>query len=162
MPDGRRFLATPASNRHAPSLGSQSLNKSLFAPLDTFSARHLGPRSADVEYMLQSLGYDSLEKFVDDTLPASIRLTDVEGKEERLPALSESEIARRGKDIASMNTLAKSLIGMGYHNTNVPPVIQRNILENPAWYTSYTPYQPEIAQGESRVCRHICIGFFRC
>ncbi|MCO5612571.1 hypothetical protein L7F22_066839 [Adiantum nelumboides] len=80
--------------------------------------------------MLQSLGYDSLEKFVDDTLPASIRLTDVEGKEERLPALSESEIARRGKDIASMNTLAKSLIGMGYHNTNVPPVIQRNILEN--------------------------------
>ncbi|MCO5553692.1 hypothetical protein L7F22_007218 [Adiantum nelumboides] len=92
--------------------------------------------------MLKALGYDSIETFVNDTIPPSIRLGESEKTEDRLPRLSESELLRRGNEIASMNTVKKSLIGMGYCNTNVPPV-----LENPAWYTSYTPYQPEIAQG---------------
>lgn len=130
-----------------PALGSSSLISSVFAPLDDFSARHLGPRKGDEEAMLQELGYTSVEDFVRDTLPASIRLEPADSVEERLPALSESELLRRGDEIAQMNVVKKSLIGMGYWNTNVPPVIQRNVLENPIWYTSYTPYQAEISQG---------------
>jgi glycine dehydrogenase len=122
-----RSLATPSSTQHAPVLGSTSVSQSLFAPLDAFASRHLGPRSSDVDEMLQSLGYDSIEKFVDDTIPSSIRLRDLNEVEERLPRLSESELSRRGNEIADMNVVKKSLIGMGYYNTNVPPVIQRNV-----------------------------------
>lgn len=147
LPSSSRHLATAASERNAPSLGSKPLAESLFAPLDKFAPRHLGPRGSDQEEMLSALGYSSIEDFVNDTLPNSIRLKPAEGVEQRLPALSESELLRRGDEIAKMNQVKKSLIGMGYWNSNVPPVILRNILENPAWYTSYTPYQAEIAQG---------------
>lgn len=142
-----RTLATAAAERDAPSLGSKPLAKSLFAPLDAFAPRHLGPRASDEAKMLSALGYDSIEDFVDDSLPASIRLKPANDVEQRLPALSESELLRRGDEIARMNVKKKSLIGMGYWNSNVPPVIQRNVLENPVWYTSYTPYQAEISQG---------------
>ena len=80
-----------------------------------------------MEEMLKALGYDSIETFVNDTIPPSIRLGESEKTEDRLPRLSESELLRRGNEIASMNTVKKSLIGMGYCNTNVPPVIQRNV-----------------------------------
>lgn len=122
-----RFLATLSSTQNAPSLGSASVSESLFAPLDAFAPRHLGPRSSDVEEMLEALGYDSIEKFVNDTIPPSIRLTNLEGAQERLPRLSESELLQRGNEIAGMNTVKKSLIGMGYYNTKVPPAIQRNV-----------------------------------
>lgn len=142
-----RLLATAITERNAPSLGSSAVTSSIFAPLDTFGPRHLGPRPSDETEMLTELGYSSIEDFVNDTLPSSIRLQAAEGVEERLPALSESELLRRGDEVARTNVVKKSLIGMGYWNTNVPPVIQRNILENPSWYTSYTPYQAEISQG---------------
>jgi glycine dehydrogenase len=122
-----RTLATLSSTQNAPSLGSSSVSESLFAPLDAFAPRHLGPRSSDVQEMLQALGYDSIESFVDDTIPPSIRLPSLEGAQERLPKLSESELLQRGNEIGSMNVVKKSLIGMGYYNTKVPPVIQRNV-----------------------------------
>lgn len=123
--------------------------ESIFAPLDSFQARHLGPRPAHVDQMLKHLGYQSLDDFIADAVPKDIRLTEqdsTKGSQAILP-LSESELLRRGQDIANKNKVYKSLIGMGYQNTLVPPVILRNVLENPAWYTSYTPYQPEISQG---------------
>lgn len=122
-----RTLATMASTQNAPSLGSSAVSESLFAPLDAFAPRHLGPRPSDVQEMLQALGYDSIESFVDDTIPSSIRLPSLEGAQERLPRLSESELLYRGNQIAGMNIVKKSLIGMGYYNTKVPPVIQRTV-----------------------------------
>lgn len=122
-----RTLATISSTQNAPSLGSSAVSESLFAPLDAFAPRHLGPRPSDVQEMLQALGYDSIESFVDDTIPPSIRLTSLEGAQERLPKLSESELLYRGNQIAEMNVVKKSLIGMGYYNTKVPPVIQRTV-----------------------------------
>ncbi|HRI42338.1 MAG TPA: glycine dehydrogenase, partial [Bacteroidia bacterium] len=109
-----------------------------------FSARHLGPRPQDVNTMLKSIGVDSLDQLIAETVPASIRLP----KALRLPAaLKEHEFLRELQSIAAKNQVFKSYIGMGYYDTIVPGVIQRNILENPGWYTAYTPYQAEIAQG---------------
>ena len=88
-----------------------------------------------------------MDEFVRKTVPEEVYLPESSADERFLPALSESELARRGKELASQNKVFRSYIGMGYHNTQVPPVIMRNVLENPAWYTSYTPYQPEISQG---------------
>jgi hypothetical protein len=122
-----RTLATLASTQNAPSLGSSAVSESLFAPLDAFAPRHLGPRPSDIQEMLQALGYDSIESFVDDTIPSSIRLPSLEGAQERLPRLSESELLYRGNQIGNMNVVKKSLIGMGYYNTKVPPVIQRTV-----------------------------------
>lgn len=109
-----------------------------------FSARHLGPRPQDVNTMLKSIGVGSLDQLIAETVPASIRLP----KALRLPAaLKEHEFLRELQSIAAKNQVFKSYIGMGYYDTIVPGVIQRNILENPGWYTAYTPYQAEIAQG---------------
>ncbi|KAK4687617.1 glycine dehydrogenase, partial [Tremellales sp. Uapishka_1] len=133
---------------HPPSASFQPSTSSIFTPLDTFLPRHVGPRSSDVDEMLSVLGYKTLDDFVAETIPAGVRvkeLTDVEG--EGLRPLSEMELRRRAEEVAGMNTPMKSYIGMGYHNAVVPPVIQRNILENPAWYTAYTPYSPEQSQG---------------
>ncbi len=110
----------------------------------TFERRHIGPSAADIDAMLQVVGADSLEDLMSQTLPASIR--------QKQPldtgaALSEAEALQFLRGIAARNEVRTSLIGMGYHGTLVPGVIQRNILENPAWYTAYTPYQPEISQG---------------
>ena len=116
----------------------------LLAPLDTFARRHLGPSGLDLERMLEVLGAASLDALIDETVPANIRLA----KPLQLdPARSESQALGDLRAIAAGNRIYRSLIGMGYYDTLTPPVIQRNILENPGWYTQYTPYQAEIAQG---------------
>jgi len=113
-------------------------------PARTFADRHLGPRPEDLPAMLDALGVDSLDQLVDQAVPPSIR-TD---EPLRLPeAASEPEVLARLRAIAGRNRVVTSLIGTGYHGTHTPGVIQRNVLEDPAWYTAYTPYQPEISQG---------------
>ncbi|GJJ09607.1 hypothetical protein Clacol_003830 [Clathrus columnatus] len=138
--------------RYHVSLPKRLLN--LFAPLDTFSNRHIGPNHDESHKMLSSLGYSSMEDFVNETVPPSIRLTSGFINDQSIEPLSESELFQRAKQIASANKVMRSYIGMGYHNAVVPPVILRNVLENPAWYTPYTPYQPEIAQGMSICASH--------
>ncbi|NJC24164.1 glycine dehydrogenase [Arthrobacter pigmenti] len=110
----------------------------------TFSDRHIGPRFNDAEQMLKVLGYPSLDKLVDVAVPASIRSAEALD----LPvARSESEVLAELRSIAAKNKTAVQMIGQGYYDTVTPPVIRRNVLESPAWYTAYTPYQPEISQG---------------
>ncbi len=112
-------------------------------PLD-FADRHIGPRGNDIEKMLKVIGAESLGQLMRETIPFSIRLD----RELNLPAaLGEPEALGNLKEIASRNQVMTSLIGLGYYNVHVPSVIQRQVLENPAWYTAYTPYQPEISQG---------------
>jgi glycine dehydrogenase len=110
----------------------------------TFVRRHIGPSPRDVDAMLETVGAKSLTALMDETLPASIR--------QKAPldlgrALSETEALAHMSELAAQNAVFTSLIGQGYSGTLLPAVIQRNILENPAWYTAYTPYQPEISQG---------------
>ncbi|MDB6078275.1 MAG: gcvp: glycine dehydrogenase [Akkermansiaceae bacterium] len=109
-----------------------------------FRSRHLGAIGSDREDMLRSIGYDSLDALADDAVPAGIRL---DHELELPPVKSEPEALSWLKSIFSQNKVLKSFIGQGYHGTHVPGVILRNILENPGWYTAYTPYQAEIAQG---------------
>ncbi len=109
-----------------------------------FVDRHLGPDHDERAKMLAELGYPSIDALIDDVVPASIRLHDPLD----LPApLSEQAMLAGLREIAGHNTSTTSLIGTGYYGTITPPVILRNVLENPAWYTAYTPYQPEISQG---------------
>ncbi|MFC3628813.1 aminomethyl-transferring glycine dehydrogenase [Paracoccus angustae] len=114
-----------------------------YNPDDFANRRHIGPSPAEMEAMLKVVGADSLDALIDQTIPAAIR------QQAALdwPALSEAALLDRMRQVAAKNTVMTSLIGQGYHGTVTPPAIQRNILENPAWYTAYTPYQPEIAQG---------------
>src|SRR3954451_9512499 len=111
---------------------------------DNFVRRHIGPSGDEVAEMLASLGLRSLDELVEQTVPAAIRL-------KRPLKLGrprgEEEVLAELKGIAAENQVLRSCIGMGYYATFTPPVIQRNILENPGWYTQYTPYQAEIAQG---------------
>ncbi|WP_370588021.1 aminomethyl-transferring glycine dehydrogenase [Trichocoleus sp. FACHB-591] len=111
---------------------------------DEFVDRHLGPSAAEVDQMLSELGFSSLEALIDKAVPPGIRLQQPLQLEE---GRSEYELLQELKAIASENQVFRSFIGMGYYGCITPPVIQRNILENPGWYTQYTPYQPEIAQG---------------
>ena len=118
--------------------------KPLTEPATTFVRRHIGPSPGDVAAMLKSVGATSLSALMAETLPSSIR--------QQAPldlgrALSEPEALAHMRDLAAKNQVFTSLIGQGYSGTLLPTVIQRNILENPAWYTAYTPYQPEISQG---------------
>ena len=109
-----------------------------------FSDRHIGPRSNDVKEMLSQVNASSIEQLINETIPAQIHLD----REMSLPdALSESRFIEHMKGIAQKNKNYRSYIGMGYFNTILPGVIQRNVLENPGWYTAYSPYQAEIAQG---------------
>ncbi len=109
-----------------------------------FVDRHIGPRKHDVEHMLSVLGYPTIEAFTQAVVPEVIRWN----KALDLPvALTEEQVIQAAKVHADKNRVNTSLIGMGYYNTHTPAVIKRNILENPAWYTAYTPYQPEISQG---------------
>nr|HPI87073.1 glycine dehydrogenase (aminomethyl-transferring) [Bacteroidales bacterium] len=111
---------------------------------DSFSERHLGPGNEDIKKMLETIGVDSLSQLIDQTIPPSIRLQD----DLNLPdGMSESEYIEHIRSLAKLNKIYKTYIGLGYYNTITPPVIVRNILENPGWYTSYTPYQAEISQG---------------
>ncbi len=115
---------------------------SAFAP---FVARHIGPSPAEQEKMLKLLGFSSLDAFIDEVVPSDIRRKDGMAK---LPApLNEADALAALRKLADKNKVFRSLIGQGYYGTIVPPVILRNVLENPGWYTSYTPYQPEISQG---------------
>src|SRR3954452_15146572 len=111
----------------------------------TFAGRHIGPSPGDVEAMLETVGAKNLAALIGETLPASIRQQRPLDLGQR--ALGESEALAHMQRLAAQNQVFTSLIGQGYHGTILPPVIQRNILENPAWYTAYTPYQPEISQG---------------
>ena len=120
------------------------MNRSVFAHTDTFVRRHIGPDEGEIRQMLDTLGYASLDALIDDTVPASIRL---ERPLNLGPERSEYELLAELRQMVSKNKVFRSFLGMGYHDTIVPPVIQRNILENPGWYTQYTPYQAEIAQG---------------
>ena len=113
-------------------------------PAASFVDRHLGPREADVRSMLATLGYQSLDQLIDAIVPPDIRLA----RPLDLPApASEPEALAELADLARANRVFRTFLGMGYSSCHVPGVIQRNILENPGWYTAYTPYQPEIAQG---------------
>ncbi|NET37616.1 MAG: aminomethyl-transferring glycine dehydrogenase, partial [Cyanothece sp. SIO1E1] len=111
---------------------------------DSFVKRHIGPNIQDIERMLVLLGFDSLEDLISATVPPAIRL---QRSLELGAGYSEYELLGSLKAIATKNQVFRSFIGMGYANCITPPVIQRNILENPGWYTQYTPYQPEISQG---------------
>ena len=115
-----------------------------YLPYDFANRRHIGPSPDEMDEMLKVVGAKDLDALIDDTIPANIRQkTPLDfGK-----AKSESELLHHMRVTASKNKVLTSLIGQGYHGTVTPPAIQRNILENPAWYTAYTPYQPEISQG---------------
>ena len=119
-----------------------------FDPSDTFASRHIGPRSGDRQEMLESLGFDSLDALTDAAVPPHIRSEKklaLDGLPHR--PLGEAELLGQLKSIAQENQPARSWLGMGYSGVIVPGVIQRGILENPGWYTQYTPYQSEISQG---------------
>jgi glycine dehydrogenase len=111
-----------------------------------FEDRHIGPSASDEEQMLGVLGYSDIKKFIADVVPENIHI-EKQLKDVLDGAKSEVEVVAELREIASHNKVFTSLIGGGYYGTITPPVIKRNVLENPAWYTAYTPYQPEISQG---------------
>eukprot|EP00294_Goniomonas_avonlea_P000793 CAMPEP_0114554758 /NCGR_PEP_ID=MMETSP0114-20121206/8383_1 /TAXON_ID=31324 /ORGANISM="Goniomonas sp, Strain m" /LENGTH=992 /DNA_ID=CAMNT_0001739831 /DNA_START=20 /DNA_END=2998 /DNA_ORIENTATION=- len=130
----RRLLATSAVAKG-----------SFLQPLDTFPRRHLGPSDEEAQQMLQKIGLSSLKDLVKDTVPAGIVRAPLEAGNKEIG--SEQAALAEIKAIASKNKVLRSFIGMGYYGNIVPPVILRNVLENPAWYTPYTPYQAEVSQG---------------
>jgi glycine dehydrogenase len=113
----------------------------------SFSARHIGPDDAQVQAMLAVLGHRDLEALVEAAVPAALR-AGASGEPLRLPpAMDEAATTAALRALAARNTVRRPMIGLGYHGTHTPPVVRRNVLESPSWYTAYTPYQPEIAQG---------------
>ena len=111
---------------------------------DAFALRHIGPRESDLQHLFKTIGVDSLDQLIAETIPADIRLK----KDLELDApMTEFEYLSHIQELGSKNKVFKSYIGLGYHPAAIPAVIQRNIFENPGWYTAYTPYQAEIAQG---------------
>ncbi len=131
---------------------SSAASNSPLDPTDTFARRHVGLDDADIASMLATLGVGSLEELMSSTIPPSIRLTapiviDDPTNSQRYPERGEAETLAALKTLAKKNTVHRSFLGMGYVDTIVPGVILRNILENPAWYTAYTPYQAEVSQG---------------
>jgi glycine dehydrogenase len=131
-------------NAHPFILDSQQSPSELAAPSDSFVQRHIGPSADEVQQMLDVLGISTLDDLIAQAVPQAIRLN----QPLQLPeAQSEYAALAQLKEIASKNQVFRSFIGMGYHDCITPPVIGRNILENPGWYTAYTPYQAEIAQG---------------
>src|SRR5262245_34569711 len=132
---------TPASPSERP---PRSPEQHVSISADQFADRHIGPRADDVAAMVAELGLGSLDELLDRAVPAAIRddkPLELEG------AISEPEALARLRALADRNRVVTSLIGTGYSGTHTPGVILRNVLENPAWYTAYTPYQPEISQG---------------
>jgi glycine dehydrogenase len=137
VPDANPTPATPTSTDTAGADGTDGR-------LGEFVARHIGPDDAEVARMLEAVGHDSLESLMSAAVPGGIRTP--AGLD--LPdALDEEATARALRTLASQNRPAEAMIGLGYHATITPPVIRRNVLEDPSWYTAYTPYQPEISQG---------------
>src|SRR3989475_3272898 len=113
-------------------------------PADRFVTRHIGPSADETRAMLQALGAASLDEFIDSVVLEGIRLR---RRWALPPGRTEREVLQALRGLAAQNQLFRSYIGMGYYHTFTPQVIQRNVVENPGWYTAYTPYQPEIAQG---------------
>ena len=121
------------------------------APIGSFAGRHLGSDSEETVAMLADLGFDSMEELIATTVPASVRDTEPLTLTGLPVAMSEPEVVAHMRSLAAKNRVVTSMIGQGYYGTHTPAVIQRNVLENPAWYTAYTPYQPEISQGRLEV-----------
>ena len=137
-------MSTITSNTDLVDLPEAETTPALLQPSDTFVRRHVGPNADEIKQMLAFLSVDSLDELIDQTVPAAIRLK----KPLKLgEPRAEFELLQEMKQLASKNKVLRSCIGMGFYDTITPPVIQRNILENPGWYTQYTPYQPEISQG---------------
>lgn len=118
------------------------------ARLSPFVSRHIGPRDHEIQSMLERLGYDSLDELTRAVVPENIA---DDSPMDLMSGVTEEEALAELKQIASKNRVLRSFIGQGYYGTHTPKVIQRNVLENPAWYTAYTPYQPEISQGRLEV-----------
>ncbi|MFM7885494.1 MAG: aminomethyl-transferring glycine dehydrogenase [Pseudanabaena sp.] len=139
-------LRVPAFSNHAQlnDYLADCLSDDALAPTDSFVHRHIGATSAEIQQMLTAIGCDSLDEMIDKTVPTAIGIKQPLQLGE---ARGEYELLQELKAIASKNQVWRSYIGMGYYNCITPPIIQRNILENPGWYTQYTPYQSEIAQG---------------
>jgi glycine dehydrogenase len=125
------FLSFPTYrlrlHSHARSFASIKPPTSIFAPLDAFPERHIGPDDREASKMLKHLGYDNMDDFVGETVPSKIRLLGTSVDNDSIPALSESELHARAKELGARNKPFKSYIGMGYHNAVVPPVILRNV-----------------------------------
>lgn len=134
-------LVSRVSHRYA----STSIGE--LAAKDRFEPRHLGPRAADLPGMLATIGVPSVEDLITKTVPSQILMKRALELGKYSPGLSESDALSELKRIVSKNVVNRSFIGMGYHDCKTPAVILRNVLENPGWYTQYTPYQPEVAQG---------------
>ena len=124
----------------------QNLLKNKLMKTDSFALRHLGPRKEEIEQILETIGINSLEELIQNTIPSHIQL---ENPLDLPDPMSEFEFSTHVQKLAAKNKQYKSFIGLGYHPTVLPAVIQRNIFENPSWYTSYTPYQAEISQGRA-------------
>ncbi|HEV8422757.1 MAG TPA: aminomethyl-transferring glycine dehydrogenase [Chthoniobacterales bacterium] len=139
-------VETAAPTKVAPSQikKSSGRERETLEELSRFVARHIGPSDEEIASMLEALGFQSLDQFIDATVPKNIRLTNPldlpDGK-------SEQEALAELRELARQNKVMRNFIGAGYSDCVVPPVIQRNVLENPGWYTAYTPYQAEVAQG---------------
>src|SRR5437016_8389164 len=126
---------------HKPTVGRDSVEPT---NLDSFAHRHIGPNKEEIDAMLREVAFENLDALIDAAVPKNIRLD----RQLNLPeAKSEIEALAELRAIAKKNKIARSFIGAGYSDCITPPVIQRNILENPGWYTAYTPYLAEIAQG---------------
>ncbi|MEY4079286.1 MAG: aminomethyl-transferring glycine dehydrogenase, partial [Actinomycetota bacterium] len=109
-----------------------------------FKYRHIGTTASDQQIMLEAIGYSSIQQLMDAAVPGVIRF---KGEGTLPEPVSEAEALAELRQLANRNRITHSMIGLGYYPTNVPGVIKRNVLENPSWYTAYTPYQPEISQG---------------
>ncbi|XP_010429623.1 PREDICTED: glycine dehydrogenase (decarboxylating) 2, mitochondrial [Camelina sativa] len=135
--------AVSGKNQHQ----TRSISVDALKPSDTFPRRHNSATPEEQTQMAKYCGFDDLNKLIDSTVPKSIRLDSMKFSGKFDEGLTESEMIKHMSELASKNRVFKSFIGMGYYNTHVPTVILRNIMENPGWYTQYTPYQAEISQG---------------
>ncbi|KAI1747248.1 glycine dehydrogenase [Xylaria castorea] len=146
---GRRALSSvPSTSEDVNSVPHSAVATATFQSLDTFPRRHIGPDDADTAEMLKALSPPArdLDDFVSQVLPPDIRAQS-KLKLDRTPGCAESDLSETVNGYIPDISVKKSFIGLGYYGSHTPSVIQRNVLENPAWYTSYTPYQPEISQG---------------
>jgi glycine dehydrogenase len=125
------------------------LDQSAALPTGGFAERHIGTDDAAQATMLEAIGYETVDALVGAAVPASIHVDGFRSASETVlpPAATEREALDELRRLARLNTVNRSMIGLGYYDTITPAVIKRNVLENPSWYTAYTPYQPEISQG---------------
>ncbi|KAL1224620.1 Glycine dehydrogenase (decarboxylating) 2 [Cardamine amara subsp. amara] len=142
----RRDVITGAGSAFKNQHQTRSISVDALKPSDTFPRRHNSATPEEQTQMANYCGFESLKTLIDSTVPKSIRLDSMKFSKFD-GGLTENQMIEHMSDLASKNKVFKSFIGMGYYNTHVPPVILRNIMENPAWYTQYTPYQAEISQG---------------